>query len=152
MTTTERAQEAIKTRRVSVFLKVLSILLLLGAASHLGSILGIGGTPWLAKPLPLRIADSVMLPLNLIIAWGLWRARLWAVFTWLASILLFQFVPFLLFTDYFVSRGIEKRTLYSLLVAHAFLASVFFLLLLSLRSKRVQKTAGSAGVAGPGDS
>ena len=40
-------------------------------------------------------------PLNLIMAWGLWRARLWAVLAWLTCILLLQFVPFLLFTDHF---------------------------------------------------
>ena len=140
MTLGERTQEAIKTRRVSVFLKVLSVFLLLGAASHLGSILGIiGGTPWLARPLLFRIADSVMLPLNLIMAWGLWRARLCAVFAWLACILLLQFVPFLLFTDYFASSPMEKRTLYGLLATHASLVCVFILLLLSLQSKRASE-------------
>ena len=136
MTLCERAQKAIKTRRVSVFLKVLSVFLLLGAASHLGSILGIGGTPWMARPLLFRIADSVMLPLNLFMVWGLWRARLWAVFTWLACILLLQFVPFLLFTEHFASSPIEERTLYGLLGTHAALVSIFLLLLLSLRTKR----------------
>jgi hypothetical protein len=139
MTLGERAQEAINSRRVSVFLKILSVFLLLGAASHLGSILGIGGTPWLAQPLLFRIADSVMLPLNLVMAWGLWRARLWAVCTWLACILLLQFVPFLLFTDHFVSSPMEKRTLYGLLATHASLVSVFLLLLLSLRSNRASE-------------
>ena len=139
MTLGERAQEAINSRRVSVFLKVLSVFLLLGAASHLGSILGIGSTPWLARPLLFRIADLVMLPLNLILAWGLWRSRLWAVFTWLACILLLQFGPFLLFTDHFASSPMEKRTLLGLLATHAFLVSVFLLLLLSLRSNRISE-------------
>lgn len=139
MTLGERTQEAIKTRRVSVFLKVLSVFLLLGAASHLGSILGIGGTPWLARPLLFRIADSVMLPLNLIMAWGLWRPKLWAVFTWLACILLLQFVPFLLFTDHFASSHMQKRILYGLLATHASLVCVFILLLLSLQSKRASE-------------
>ena len=139
MTLGERTQEAIKTRRVSVFLKVLSVFLLLGAASHLGSILGIGGTPWLAKPLLFRIADSVMFPMNLIIAWGLWRAKLWAVFTWLACILLLQFVPFLLFTDHFAGSPMQKRILYGLLATHASLVCVFILLLLSLKSKRASE-------------
>jgi hypothetical protein len=134
MTSGERIQEAINTRRVSVFLKVLSGLLLLGAASHLGSILGIGGTPWLSRPLLFRVADSVMLPLNLIMAWGLWKARLWAVFAWLACILLLQFVPFLLFTAHFASSPVERRTLYGLLATHASLVGIFLLLLISLRS------------------
>jgi len=139
VTWSERAQEAIKTRRVSVFLKVLSVFLLLGAASHLGSILGIGGTPWVARPLLFRIADSVMLPLNLIMAWGLWKARLWAVFTWLACILLLQLVPFLLFTDHFASSPTEERNLYGLLATHALLVSIFLLLLLPLRFKRASE-------------
>jgi hypothetical protein len=139
MTFAERAGGILKTRRVSVFLKVLSVLLVLGAASHLASILSIGGRPWLDKPLMFRIADSVMVPLNLIIAWGVWRARLWGVVAWLAVILLFQFVPFLLFTDYFAGGVVGRRTLYSLLASHAFLVSVFFLLLLSVRSRRASE-------------
>jgi len=140
MTLGERAQQAIKTRRVAVFLKVLSVLLLLGAASHLGSILGIGGTPWLARPLVFRVADTIMLPLNIIMAWGLWKAKLWAVLAWLVCILLFQFVPFLFFADHFASSPMEKRTLYGLLATHASLVTVLFLLLLSLRFKSASTT------------
>jgi hypothetical protein len=84
-----------------------------------------GGTPWLTRPLLIRIADSVMLPLNLIMALGLWRARLWGVLAWLACILLF--------TDHFASSPMERGTLYTLLAAHATLVGDFLFLLLSLR-------------------
>lgn len=142
-----RAQQSISTRRVSVFLKILSVFLLLGAASHLGSILGVGGTPWSAKQLLFRIADSVMLPLNIIMALGLWRAKLWAVFTWLACILLLQFVPLLLFTNHFASSPIEVRTIYGLLVTHALLVGVFLLLLFPYGPTALRKPA--VGNGGP---
>jgi len=131
MTWAERVQVAISTRRVAIFLKVLSVFTLLGALSHLGSILSLVGPPWPSKPLLFRIADSVLLPTNLVLAWGLWRNRAWAVFAWLAAILLLQAIPFLflLFTGSFVNDPFQRRTLYGMLATHAVLVSVFLLLL-----------------------
>jgi hypothetical protein len=84
-----------------------------------------------------RIADSVMLPLNLIIAWGLWKTRLWAVFAWVVCIFFLQIVPILLFADRIASGSVAVRTLYGLLVTHASLVTIFLLLLFSLRFKPV---------------
>ncbi len=128
MTFLERARESISTRRVSVFLKILSVLFLLGAASHLSSILGVGGTPWSSKPLLFRVADAVAFPLDVVVAVGLWRARIWAVITWLALIVFLQFVPMLLFTDRFAKGPTELRAIYGLLAAHALLVGIFLVL------------------------
>jgi hypothetical protein len=82
-----------------------------------------------------RIADSVMLPTNLVLAWGLWRNRAWAVFAWLAAVLFLQFMPFLflLFTGAFANDPAQRRTLYGMLATHAALVGLFLLL---LRRKR----------------
>jgi hypothetical protein len=114
---------------VAIFLKVLSVFCVLGALAHLGSILSIAGVPWSTRPLLFRIADSVLLPTNLVLAWGLWRNRAWAVFAWLAAILLLQFIPFLLFTGAFATDPSQRRTLYGMLATHAALVGLFLLLL-----------------------
>ena len=127
----ERVQVATGTRRVAIFLKVLSVLCLLGALSHLGSMLSIAGVSWSTRPLFFRIADSVLLPTNLVLAWGLWRKRAWAVFAWLAAILLLQFVPILvlLFMGAFATDPSQRMTFYGMLVTNAALVGLFLLLL-----------------------
>ena len=138
MAWTERVQVAIGTRRVAIFLKMLAVFCLMGALSHLGSILGLVGPPWLSKPILFRIADSVLLPTNLVLAWGLWRNRAWGVFAWLAAVLLLQVIPilFLLFTGAFATDPIQLRAFYGLLAGNATLVAVFLLLL--PRKKRGQ--------------
>jgi len=138
MTWPERVQGAIRTRRVAIFLRVLSVFCLLGALSHLGSILSLVGPSWLSKPILFRIADSVLLPTNLVLAWGLWRNRAWAVFAWLGAVLLLQVIPilFLLFTGAFATDPIQRRAFYGLLATNATLVAVFLLLL--PRKKRGQ--------------
>jgi len=150
MTWAERVQAAIRTRRVAIFLRVLSVFCLLGALSHLGSILGLVGPPWSSKPIFFRIADSVLLPTNLVLAWGLWRNRAWGVFAWLVAILLLQAIPilFLLVTGAFANDPAQRGAFYGLLGANATLVVLFLLLL--PRKKRGQ-AFDPAGPAGPGE-
>jgi len=116
---------------LAIYLKILAVFLLMGALVHLGSIMSITGTSWTDRPLQFRVADMVMLPCNLAIAWGLWRTRFWAVVGWVAALLFLQFIPFLLFTEIFATNPQERTTLYSLLAVDATLLGVFFVLLLS---------------------
>jgi hypothetical protein len=131
MTWVERVQEAISTRRVSIFLKALAVFCLVGALSHLAGILGLVGPARVSKPLLFRIADSVLLPTNLVLAWGLWRNRAWAVFAWLAAMLFLQVIPilFLLLTDAFATDPMQQRAFYGLLAGNATLLALFLLLL-----------------------
>jgi heme/copper-type cytochrome/quinol oxidase subunit 4 len=71
----------------------------------------------------------VLLPVDLALAWGLWRTKFWAVVGWVAVVLLLQFIPFLLFTDYFATSARERMMLYGQLVTHAVLLGVFWVLL-----------------------
>lgn len=127
----ERVQWAVRTRRVAIFLRVLSVFCLLGALSHLGGLFGLIGPPLESKPLLFHIGDSVLLPTNLILAWGLWRKRPWAVFAWLAAIVFLQAIPilFLLVTDAFASNPTQRRTFYGMLATHVTLVAIFLLLL-----------------------
>ena len=81
-------QEGIAHPRLIIYLKGVAILMLLSALSHLGSIVGIIGGTWMAKPWLFRVADLLLLPVNLVLAWGLWRTMFWAVVTWLAAAVL----------------------------------------------------------------
>ena len=114
--------------RPAIYLKVVAVFALLGALSHLGSIMGMRGS-WVEKPLQFLIGDPLLLLANLVIAWGLWRTRFWAVVVWVAVVVLLQAVPFLLFTELFAPGPRERATVYSVLTIDVLLLGVFFLLL-----------------------
>ena len=78
---------------------------------------------------------QVVLPCNLVIAWGLWRTRFWAVVGWLATLLLLQFIPFMLFTEFFATNPQERTILHGLLAVDAILLGIFFVLLLCKKRK-----------------
>ena len=127
-------RDGIAQPRVAIYLKVLAIFGLLGALSHLASILSLYGTSWAAKPLQLRIADLVLLPVDLALAWGLWRTKAWAVIGWLAAMLFLQFVPILVFGEFFATSARQRAMLNNLLVTNAVMLGLFALLF--LRRKR----------------
>jgi len=57
---TKWIREGIKHPRPAIYLKVISVLMLLGALSRLASILSIVGGPWSWRPLQVRVADVVL--------------------------------------------------------------------------------------------
>jgi hypothetical protein len=122
-------REGIAHPRVAIYLKVVAILMLLSALSHLGSIVGIIGGTWVAKPWLFRVADLLLLPVNLVLAWGLWRTMFWAVVTWLAAAVLLQAIPFLLFGEFFASSPSEQTMHYGQVGFHAIMFGILLLLL-----------------------
>ena len=127
----ERVHQGVGTRRVVIFLRVLSVFCLLGALTHLGGLFGQVGPPLSSKPLLFTIGDSVLLPTNLVLAWGLWRKRPWAVFAWLAAIVFLQVIPIviLLVMDAFGTDPVQERAFYGMLATHAMLVAIFLILL-----------------------
>jgi len=121
-------REGMTHPRVAIYLKVVAVFSLLGALSHLVSIMGIRGS-WVDKPLQFLIGDPLLLLVDLVMAWGLWRTRSWAVVVWVAAVVFLQAVPFLLFTELFAPGPRERTTLYSLVAVDFVLLGVFFLLL-----------------------
>ncbi|MBP1597566.1 MAG: hypothetical protein H6Q05_2943 [Acidobacteria bacterium] len=67
-------REGMTHPRVAIYLKVVAVFSLLGALSHLVSIMGIRGS-WVDKPLQFLIGDPLLLLVDLVMAWGLWRTR-----------------------------------------------------------------------------
>lgn len=135
MNPTERIRIGLEDSWIAVFLKCLAVLLFLGGASHLASIGGLIGGAWTAKPLHFQIADSILFVFDLTVGWGLWRKKLWAVFAWIAGVLLLQVIPFTLFMDFFATNAAHRQTLWAMLAIHAVTIGVFVLLLLR-RKKR----------------
>ena len=115
--------------RVAIYLKVVAVLMLLSALSHFGSIIGIIGGSWVAKPWLFRIADLLLLPISLVMAWGLWRTMFWAVVAWLVVVVLFQAVPFLLFGEFFASGPSERTMHYGQVGFHAIMLGILLVLL-----------------------
>ena len=130
MSLAKRIRDGIAQPRVAIYLKVMAVFMLLGALSHLGSILSISGTSWVARPPRLRVFETVLVAVNLALAWGLWRTRFWAVVGWVAAVVLLQFIPFLLFTEFFATNARERAMLYGQLMIHAALLGVLGVLLL----------------------
>jgi len=122
-------RDGIAHPRVAIYLKVVAVLMLLSALSHLGSIMGIMGGSWVAKPWLFRIADLLLLPISLVLAWGLWRTMFWAVVAWLAAVVLFQAVPFLLFGKFFASGPSEQMMHYGQVGFHVIMLGILLVLL-----------------------
>jgi hypothetical protein len=122
-------REGITHPRVAIYLKIVAILMLLSALSHLGSIMGIIGGTWVVKPWHFRVADLLLLPICLVLAWGLWKAMFWAVIYWFAVVILFQAIPFLLFSEFFASNASEQMMHYGQVGFHAIMLGILLVLL-----------------------
>ena len=122
-------QDGIAHRRAAIYLKIIAILMLLSALTHLGSIMGIIGVTWMDKPLLFRVADILLLTIGLVLAWGLWKPRFWAVVVWFAAVVLFQVIPFLFFGKFLASSAEEQTMLYGQVGFHAITFVIFFVLL-----------------------
>jgi len=120
--------------RVAIYLKVVAFFVFLAVFSHLASILGLVGGPWAAKPWYFRVADVVLLFANLVVAWGLWRTRVWGVVAWVVAVVFLQAIPMLLLLWLTAPDPRLRATWYSMLTIHAVLLGAFLLLL--PRSKR----------------
>jgi len=130
-------REGIAQRRVAIYMKVMAVFFLLAALSHLASIMGLGGGSGADTPWYFRAADPVLLVANVVIAWGLWRTKLWSVFGWLAAVVFLQVVPMLLMIQFTSPDPRLRATWYAMMATHAVLLAVFFAL---LRHKKASST------------
>ena len=121
-------REGVAQRRAAIYLKVMAVLFLLGALSHLASIMGLQGS-WVNKPWYFRTADVVLLLASPVVAWGLWRTRFWGVVGWLAVVVFLQAVPMLLLIQLTAPDPRERATWYGMLAVQVVLLGVLFALL-----------------------
>ncbi len=124
-----KIREGITRPRVAIYLKVVAVFTLLGALSHLSSIMGFIGGPWVDKPWYFRTADVVLLLADLAVFWGLWRTRFWGVVAWVGAVIFLQAVPMLLLIQFATPDPGLRATWYGMLVTHAVMLGIFLLLL-----------------------
>ena len=127
------APAAITRPWTGIYVRVLAVILAFGAAVHVGNIAGLPGTPWRETPLLWRVMDVVLLAFNLVVAFGLWQRRGWALPAFAAGIVLFQLVPYTLLRGQFARTVDEAAALNGLIGTHLLLLGVLAGLLLSNR-------------------
>ncbi|GAB4525650.1 MAG: hypothetical protein Tsb0014_05140 [Pleurocapsa sp.] len=72
----------------AIYTKVIAIALLYGATVHVGNILGLTGTPWLATPILWRSLDILLLIFDIVTAIALWWGFTWSIWLLFGGILL----------------------------------------------------------------
>ena len=111
----ERIAEALAQPLMGIYVRVLAVVLLYGAAMHVGNMLGLSGTPWSQTPRLFRAMDVVLLVFDLVVAAGLWIRKPWAVVAFVCGLVLLQILPYTLFRQHFVRSPEDVRTLNGLL-------------------------------------
>ena len=109
---------------MGIYLRILALILLFGAWTHIASIFGRGETPWREMPLSWRLMDVVLLIFNLVAAFGLWQKTIWGIILFLAGIILLQFIPYTIFIGHFAKTNDDRKTLRQLLGTHTVLISI----------------------------
>ncbi|MGB3760774.1 MAG: hypothetical protein WBA07_31130 [Rivularia sp. (in: cyanobacteria)] len=115
----------------AIYTKLIAIALLYGATVHVGNILGLTGTPWLATPLLWRSLDIVLLIFDIVTAIALWQGLAWSIWLLFGGILLLQILPYTLLRSHFVLKPEDGQVLNSLLGTEVLLLSIFVILLWS---------------------
>ena len=128
MTVFTSMQAATSLPWMGLYLRILAVIVLLGASVHVGNIVGLNGGPWLEKSLTIQILDVVLLILNIVLAFGLWHRQAWSVFALLGVLLLFQFIPYTLFIDYFATTAEERQTIIGLLGIEGLMVAILVVL------------------------
>ena len=113
----------------AIYIKVIAIALLYGATVHVGNILGLTGTPWLATPLLWRSLDIILLIFDIVIAIALWQGLAWSIWLLFGGILLLQILPYTLLRSQFVFKPEDGQILNSLIGTEILLLSILVLLL-----------------------
>lgn len=111
------------------YAKLLALILLYGAAVHIGNMAGLAETPWRSTPLLWQGMDVALLCFNGVAAIALWRGLAWSVWWVFGGIALLQFVPYTLLRSHFVLTPADGQTLNGLLGTEGLLLLMFALLL-----------------------
>ena len=111
----DRIAEALTQPWLSIYVRVLAVVLVYGAVMHVGNMLGLTGKPWMQTPLLFRVMDVVLLVFNLAVAVGLWLRHSWAVVAVVAGLVLLQIVPYTVFRRHFIQTPQDAQTLNGLI-------------------------------------
>lgn len=116
-------------RWITIYSKVIAIILVYGAIVHLSNIFGFTGTPWLSTPLLWRVMDVLLLIFDIVTAIGLWQGLIWSIWLVFSGILLLQFLPYTLWRSQFILKPEDAQTLNGLLGTEGLLLVIFAVLI-----------------------
>ena len=120
---------ALQQPGTAIYIKVIAIALFYGATVHVGNILGLTGTPWLATPLLWRVLDITLLIFDIVTVIALWRGVAWSIWLLFGGILLLQILPYTLLRSHFILKPEDTLMLNGLLGTEVLLLSILILLL-----------------------
>lgn len=109
-------RDALRRKWTGLMVRALAVALVYGALVHLGNIAGLSGRPWAENPLSWRVLDVTLLVFNVIVGFGLWRKRAWAVAAFVGGIVLLQIAPFTLFPSAFATTPEQADLIRGLVV------------------------------------
>lgn len=95
------------SKSMSIYLKVLAVILLYGGLVHVGNLLGYSPMPYSEMPPSTRAAwqngDVVFAILNFVAVIGLWRGKSWGIGVWLLMVVA-QLIMYTLLTHIFTEQ------------------------------------------------
>lgn len=116
---------------MSLYLRVLSGVLIYGATVHAGNMLGLTGKPWFSTPLLWRVMDVVLLVFDVVVSVGLWQRRVWAIAAFVFGIICLQILPYTLLRNAFIMSPADAQTLNGLIGSELVLLGVLVGLIVS---------------------
>jgi len=112
---------------MSIYLKIIAVILAFSAFVHVKNILGFGELPFQKSPLSWQIGDVAYTILNISTTVGLWIKAGWGVFIFLVAIIS-QFIIYTLFIDLFAFTEERRKIIKGLLGTEATTIAIFILL------------------------
>ena len=114
---------------MSIYLKIIAVILAFGAVTHIGNMLGFGEKPFAQFPIAWKIGDVYFTILNVVAIIGLWKKAGWGVFAFLIA-MASQFLIYTIFIDYFAFTDEHRRAIRGLLITEGIMVGIFILLVL----------------------
>lgn len=110
---------------MKIFLRILAVIYAVAAVLHIGSIIGLGRTPFADAPLSWQVSDIAYGMIDTIAAVGLWQQKSWGIAAFfvaaISEILLFTLVP-----EWFVIEPAQLTMLRVFIVYHLVALTIYF--------------------------
>ncbi|ACK69233.1 hypothetical protein PCC7424_0777 [Gloeothece citriformis PCC 7424] len=123
---------------MAVYLKILALFYLYGAAVHCANVFGFGELAWVDMPFSWKFGDISYGILDILAFIGLWLKSRWGLGIF-GLIVISQLVLYVGFPQWFVLDREDQQDLWNLVMFHLVTLFIFFGLLLSKNTASPQK-------------
>ena len=117
---------------MSIYLKIIAVILAFGAISHIRNMLGYGEKPFAQFPTAWKIGDVYFTILNVVAVIGLWKKAGWGILAFLIA-MFSQFIIYTIFIKYFAFTDEHRKAIRGLLITEAIMVGIFVILILMKR-------------------